>query len=182
MALGTTLVVHHPPPNVLDPMSWAGRHTPGPMHEHLRPLVGTWSAATKVYRTPDAPPQQLTGAMRTDLLLGGRFLHSTYSGDAREHPFSGISILGYNTIVRRYEGVWIDNLSTSAMFSTGGADAAGRVITMTSELPDPAAGRVRRVRSVTTIVSNDANTYEMYELMPDGAVRKTLEVAYTRRR
>lgn len=162
--------------------AWARMNMPGPMHEHFRPLVGTWLAVGRAFCDPQGPPQESTGTMRTDLLMGGRYLHSTYTDNSKQHPFSGILILAYNNILGRYESTWIDSMSTGVMFSTGSADPMGRVFTLIAEVPDPATGMSRRIKSVTSIINHDRNTYHMYEIMPGGSERMTLDVVYTRKR
>ena len=55
---------------------------------------------------------------------------------------------------KKYVGVWIDNMGTGIMYSTGTCDADGKVCTSTSEMLDPMSGQMTSVRSVVTCFAN----------------------------
>ena len=103
---------------------------PGPHHEHLAPLVGSWDYTIQFFGPAGSEPMESTGTMETKWLLGGRFLYSESVGSFMEIPFQGIGIDGYDTINHRYIGYWIDSMGTYAVTYTGTCGEDGKVRTM----------------------------------------------------
>ena len=53
---------------------------------------------------------------------------------------------------------------------------------MNRDMLDPLSGKMMHVRDVTTRVDKDHHTFEMFESLPDGKERKSLEIHYTRKK
>ena len=47
----------------------------------------------------------------------------------RRRPFQGLGFTGYDNHPKKYVGVWIDNMTTSIMTSSGTFDAGGKTFT-----------------------------------------------------
>ena len=116
--------------------------------------------------------------MTNSWVLGNRFLHQAYKSDPGAHPFEGIGYFGYNNVTGKYEGFWIDSMSTGMMTEVG--DCAGTTWTMTGEGEFPVPGSRFQKRSVITVNGPDRHTLEMYFKGPDGNEFKNMEIVYTR--
>jgi hypothetical protein len=155
--------------------------TPGPEHKKLEPLVGSWTFTGKMFDDPAAPPQEFQGTTERKWILDGRFMYDETKADLGGMSFQGIGYTGYDNALKKYNGLWIDNMTTSVMTSLGTMDAAGKVFTSNSESIDPATGKPYKGRDVTTIVSNDEHRMVMYRI-EDGKEVKLMELAFKRKK
>ena len=149
-------------------------------HKHLAVFEGTFRSVVRMWWEPGAEPHESTGVMVSRPALGGRFLEQEYHDDGG--MFSGRGYFGYNTIKARWEGFWIDTMTTSMQFETGTASDDFTRWEMRSEATEPGTGRLVRRRSVVTISGPDEHTMEMYLSYPaDGdAEQRSMEIRYTR--
>jgi hypothetical protein len=158
---------------------------PGPdeHHERLEPFVGTFKAVVKLWMGP-GEPMVSTGVMTNTMELGGRFLHQHYQGDSNPDApfpdFQGRGYWGYNHLLGKYEGFWIDTASTMMQNESGDVDASGKVWTMTSEMPDSRTMKPTQKKSVITLTDRDHNSMEMFFTDADGKEIKGMEIRYTR--
>ena len=150
---------------------------PGEHHRKLELFVGTWKAKVKHWMQPGADPDESTGVSTNTWVLGNRFLKQDYKDDSGR--FEGTGYWGYNNITGRYEGFWIDTMSTGMSHETGSVDGAGTVWKMSGEVEFPAPGRKMTKRSVITVHGPDRHVIEMHFGSADGEF-KALEIEYTR--
>jgi len=156
-------------------------HQPGPEQARFKPFVGTFRAQVKLWMGP-GDPMVSTGTMTNTLDLGGLFLRHTYKGDPSPGPFpsfEGRGFWGYNQTVKRYEGFWIDNVSSIMQSDSGTLDASGKVWTMHGQMPDPQTGDTISKRSVITLQDNDRHKLEMF-FSKGGQEFRGMEIQYTR--
>ncbi len=157
--------------------------TPGATHKALEPLVGTWTYTGQWWMAPDAPPETMTGTATHSWIFGGRFLKEEIRGEAKNQmpAFEGMGFTGYDNLRKEYTSIWLDNMATGIMTSSGQADASGKAITEQGDFSCPLTGEThRKSRSVWTIVDPNHNTYESYMSGPDGKEFKSMEIRYTR--
>lgn len=161
----------------------AAMGAPVAAHKRFEPFVGTFAGEVRMWMGP-GDPYVSTGVMRNTLVLGGRFLEQHYQGDEADGPFpnfAGRGYWGYNTVTKKYEGFWIDTVSTFMQTETGDVDASGTVWTMVGEIANPASGGRMRKRSVITLADKDHHTLEMFFEGPDGKEFKAMEITYVRK-
>ncbi|MBI4363826.1 MAG: DUF1579 domain-containing protein [Candidatus Latescibacteria bacterium] len=152
--------------------------TPGPMHDLMKSMVGSWKAVTKSWSGP-GEPTVTEGTSENTLILGGRYLQSAFKGMFGGMPFEGVGIMGYNNQKKQFESVWVDNMGTAVAWSHGSVDPVGKVITMNATFPDPMTGQDTSYKMVTTIV--DANQHQFAMVgSKDGKDRTEMEITYTR--
>jgi len=154
---------------------------PGPEHRFLEKLAGNWKAEGSFWMDPSAPPARTTGTTVNEMILGGRFLRSTYDGPSPlgDGNFSGIGLDGFDRITKKYVGTWVDTFQTMIMSFEGSVDASGKVRTMIAEYPSPLGGSAK-MKAVTTILDDDRHKYESFNLGEEGEM-KSFEIIYTRR-
>ena len=148
-------------------------------HKKMEPLVGEWRADVKVWMAP-GEPQRSQGTSKNEMILGGRFLKSEFSGTMMGKPFKGIGINGYDIHKGKFTGLWLDDMSTSYMASEGTLDSSGKVLTLTSEFDCPVRKQKVKMRMVSTLIDNDSHKLEMFDSTPDGNEMKTMEILYAR--
>ena len=156
---------------------------PGPEHKVLEDLAGTYSAKVKAFFEPGKPPEESTGVMKRKLLLGGRYLQEDYEGKLGTETFSGMGIIGFDKLKKKYVFTWIDSMSTGFMHSEGSYDAAKKTFLYISEDVDPTTGQKMKGRDLLRIDSAEQQTFEMYRRsLEEGAKEfKVLEIIYTKK-
>jgi hypothetical protein len=151
---------------------------PGPMHDLLKPMAGTWKATVKTWMAPGEPAVS-EGKSENTWILGNRYLRTTHSGVFGGMPFEGFGLLGYDNQKKEFVSVWADNMGTGISFSDGTADPSGKVLTMKSEMVDPATGKTVPIRMITKVA--DENQYSMSMICNrDGKDQTEMEITYTR--
>jgi Protein of unknown function (DUF1579) len=156
---------------------------PGPEHEWLKSMAGDFDADVKLFN-PDGSQQSTSkGSMHGEMILGGRYLKLSYSGEmdtgTQKIPFKGSGLVGYDNGKKKYQSVWVDELSTGMMITEG--TCTGNTATMEGSATDPMSGNQMKVKEISTIVDKDHHKYEMWMSGEDGKMFKVLEIAYTRK-
>ena len=153
--------------------------TPGPQHEKLKAMVGTWNATVKSWMgTPE--PTVSKGVMKNEMTLGGRLLESEYKGEWAGQPFDGYGLTGYDLKAGKLKSMWTDTMSTSWMVMDGDISADGKEMTSAGTM-DGMDGKPMAVRTVTKIEGPDKHVYTMYGTMA-GQEMPVMEITYTRKK
>ena len=154
--------------------------TPAEGHARLEPLIGKWNHSIVSKMDSKSPEQTMTGTNENKWILGGRFIQQETKGEWMGKPFEGIGITGYDNFKKEYSSVWLDNMGTGMMISTGTFDEATGAINESGKFTCPIKQGEMEVRSVWKIVDNDHYTYEMYTKDEAGAEFKMMEITYER--
>ncbi|MFN2382910.1 MAG: DUF1579 domain-containing protein, partial [Gemmatimonadota bacterium] len=132
---------------------------------------------SQMWMAPGAPPVASSGTASYAMVMDGRYLMENYEGSMMGMPFRGHAITGYDNNKKEYFNIWIDNMGTGYMLTSGQWDDAARTLTLTGTYDDPITGAEdQAVRSVSHHVDADHMTYTMYMPGPDGQEFKTLVV------
>ncbi|HET6575142.1 MAG TPA: DUF1579 domain-containing protein [Fimbriiglobus sp.] len=132
---------------------------PGPEHEVLKKLVGTWDLTMK------AGGMESKGTVKYKMDLGGLWLVSALESDFGGMKFSGRGLDTYDAGRKKYVGVWADSMSTSPMVMEGTYDKAKKSMTMTGDGPGM-DGKPTKWKSVSHMPDDDTIHFSMY--MGDG--------------
>jgi len=151
---------------------------PGEGHKKLEALAGRFTVKSKAWMDPSRPPEETGGSTERTWIMGKRYLQENYQGTFMGQPFTGMGIQGYDNIMKRYFGSWIDSGSTSMTLSSG--TLKGNTITYKGRMSDPMAGKEVPYTMLLKIADNDHHTMEMWGPGPGGKDMKWMELAYTR--
>lgn len=154
--------------------------TPGEIHKMMAKSAGDWTADISMWMQPGASPMKSTGEMKNEMILGGRYLKGTNTGNFMGQPFEGISTTAYDNAKKMFINTWIDNMGTGIMTLTGTWDAANNSINLSGTMVDPSSGKDVPVREVLKMVDDNHQTLEMYASM-GGQEFKTMEINFTRK-
>jgi Protein of unknown function (DUF1579) len=158
-------------------------------HKLLADMNGNWSYTIKMWMHPDAKPQESKGTAVRKSMMDGRYCVMDVTGKMempgpdgkrKEMTFKGHAIEGYDNMKKKFVGSWIDNMGTGIQFSEGTYDPATKTFTYTSEM-EPVPGMKSQVREVLKVTDNNHMMLEWYENQ-GGQERKTMEIAYTRKK
>jgi len=151
-------------------------------HDLFKPFVGEFRAEVRLFLGP-GDPMVTHGVMRNELDLGGRYLRQHFTGDEADGPFpnfEGRGYWGYNTLLGRFEGFWIDTASTFMSTESGEVDADGRTWTMLGESTNPETGGSLKKRTVVALVDDDHHTMDTWFEPPEHGEFKAMEIRYER--
>lgn len=183
LAASPALSDDKPPAPPADPMAeWAKKNAPGPEHKLLEQMAGTFEAHAKFYGPPGQPPTESTGTSVNTMILGGRFLQQEYKASMMGQPFEGVGLTGYDTVAKKYIGLWADSMTTFFMPSEGKATGDGKTLELHGKYQDPFGSGERTFRSILRIHGPDEHFFEMWEPGEDGKEHKALEIHYKRKK
>ena len=159
--------------------AWLRAMKPGEPHAQLAEQAGEWSYVVTYWNAPGGEAATLEGVAVKQMILGGRYLEETVTGEFMGRPFRGLGLTGYDNVTREFVAVWLDNAGTRIGMYAGKADPKG-VRTLSSTMHDPTTGKPLRVRTEMRVVDRDHHTFDSYLTLPDGTEFLHTRVEYTR--
>ena len=150
--------------------------TPGEPHKKLSRMVGDWTYTSKAWMDPSQPPVESKGTMRSQTILGGRYVEQVWKGDFMGMAFEGRGTEGYDNVTKKYFSTWMDNMSTGLLVSNGNCDEKGDKCAYSGEMTDPMTGKTATMRNVITWTGADTFKNEMYGPGQDGKEYKMMEI------
>ena len=148
---------------------------PGPEHEKLKELAGTWDAIMNMGGS------ESKGTMVWKSDLGGLWISSEFQGEFEGQKFTGKGFDGYDPLKKKYVGVWVDSMSTLPVVSEGNFDKDGKVLTMTGEGPGP-DGKPAKYKMTTEHKDKNTLLWTMFMPGPDGKDMPMFSITYKRRK
>jgi hypothetical protein len=152
---------------------------PGPEHDILKEMVGTWDAVLQMTGTPKEAASKGKSVYKME--CGGLWLTSTFEGDFAGAKFEGRGIDGYDQFKKKYTGVWIDSMSSTPMFFEGTRDEKTKVLTMTTEHPGP-DGKLAKWKTQSSSKDKDHHTFKMFLVGEGGKDEEMFTIEYTRKK
>lgn len=162
---------------------------PGPEHERLQGLEGTWELTARWWMGPDAEPVEVTGTGTNRMILDGRFLemHSELSGnpyfrdeDGTPTPMESRVVYGFDRRSDEYTLVGFDTLGTYYVTAAGTWDRGRNTITLHGEDEDPALGVKQKYDMHLRFEAEDRVVWDIVVETPEGDEHKVMEVVSTR--
>lgn len=151
-------------------------------HELLKKDVGTWHAAGKMWQPGMDEAIEFEGT-ETNSMVGEFWIVTDFRGSFFGQDFHGHGHSGFNTETGKYEGVWIDSMSTFPMTMSGEYDAASKTLTSKTAGKTPTGDDMN---GKSTVVYKDENTrvMTMWGPNPEGGdeMYKMMEITYTRKK
>jgi NAD(P)-dependent dehydrogenase (short-subunit alcohol dehydrogenase family) len=159
--------------------AWMKIAQPGPHHEHLAQLTGTWKGKVTMWMGPDTAPMTEVTTAEATWLMDGRYLKWHQTGNFGGMPYEGMAIEAHNNGEDRYESVWMDNFGTLLMYFTGSCSDDGTLREMRSSFADVVAGGTVEYRTEYRIVDENHFTYTAFMDKGDGEF-KNVVIEYER--
>lgn len=128
---------------------------PGPEHEVLKRLVGTWDTTMKF------GGMESKGTVTYKMELGGLWLTGAQQGEMFGQKFEGRSLDSYDLARKKYIGVWVDSMGGAPVITEGTYDATKKTMTMAGEGPGM-DGKATKYKSVTVMQDDDTVQMTMY--------------------
>jgi len=158
--------------------AWTKYATPGPEHKELAALAGSWTVTSECWMTPDGPSEKGSGTSTMKMVMGDRFLQEDFSGTTPMGPFHGMGLLGFDNGTQKYNHVWLDDMSTGVMYSTG--EKKGDALSFKGEMYCPMVKGLRTMRFECRKAGENERIMEMYAQDPGQPEFKTAVFHYKR--
>ncbi len=157
-------------------MRWVKHMTPGAAHQFMATSAGKFKTLNRLWMDPSGEPTESEGMVENTMVLGGRFLRSTYTGTMVGMVFEGIASTGFDNKKNAFQMSWMDNMGTSMSLLTGTYDEATHTITYTGPMYDAMSDKDIDFKIVLRFENKDKYTLEIF--MPGDV--KTIEMIHTR--
>ena len=156
---------------------WQEYMTPGTVHQSFAKMTGNWTAVITNYM--NGQEMKSDGTASYEMILGGRYLKSTFKSSVMGMPMEGFGVDGYDNATQEYLSAWMDNFGTGIMYLKGKMDEATKSVIYNGTSVDPITGKDIPVKTITKNIDDDHSTMEMY-MITDGKEVKSMHVEYTR--
>jgi hypothetical protein len=160
---------------LLAPAAVAQGPKPGPEHDMLKQLEGTWEA------TVNASGSDTKGTMTWKMGLGGLWLVGDFRGESSGMKFQGKSLESYDPAKKKFVSLWVDSMSTAPMMMEGTYDKAKKTMTMTGE-DTGHDGKKTKYKSVRQRKGEDTIVFTMCTLDNDGKEQPIATITYKRKK
>src|SRR5262245_21362522 len=130
---------------------------PAPEKEHkwLQQFVGEWEAEGDAVPEPGKPPVKSKGTESVHT-IGGFWIVAENKGTFMNTPLTAMLTLGYDPQKKKYLGTWIDSMTSYMWKYEGTVDAAGKILTLETEGPNPSApGKMYKFKDVIEFKRKD---------------------------
>ena len=145
---------------------------PGPEHEWLKKMEGTWDVTLKMGGADSK------GSVTYKMELGGLWLSSTLESEMFGAKFTGKGMDGYDPEKKKFVSLWADSMSAAPVISEGTYDKEKKTLTMDGHGPGMDR-KTTKYKSVT--VYKDDNSFTMTMYMGDGK-EPAFSVEYKRKK
>jgi hypothetical protein len=156
---------------------WQEYMTPGPVHQQFAKMVGNWKAVVTTFMGGQESKSE--GSSSCEMILGGRYLKSSYKGAMMGMPFEGMGLDAYDNATKEYISIWIDSFGTGVMHLKGKMDDKSNEIVYTGTMVDPMTGKDSMTKNVMKSIDDDHQLMVMY-MIEDGKEIKNMQIEYTR--
>ena len=157
---------------------WMEYMTPGTPHQALAKMVGNWKAIVTMYQA-SGEQNKSEGTASYEMVLGGRYLKSTFKGNMMGMPFEGMGLDAYDNATKDYISIWVDNMGTGLMYMKGKWDDDSKTIIYMGNTVNPLSGKEEKNKTVFKKIDDDHMLMTSYIYADDKEV-KQMEIEYTR--
>lgn len=165
--------------------AWRIAMAPGAQHEMLAASAGEWNVTITPGIGPDteafmSEPIIANGTAVRTTELGGRVMVEVIELATMGEPVQIIIRTGYNAEAGEWWSTWTDNMSTGLTIMTGTYDEESKTWTWNSESVEAMSGGPEKMKMMVRKVGENKEVVEIFQVDPDGEMRKAMEIIYTR--
>lgn len=163
---------------------WMAACKPGPAHERLKELLGTYDVVTRIRMDPSKPPMELKATGEFSWLAEGRWLQMKWSGTMMNgKPGGGLWVLGYDNFKERYVTMMVDGMQTCMNTASGHFDQSGDDLILWGTIDEPMTPEQdKTVKYVYRGFGKDSFVFEVHDMMIGESNTKVVEIAFTRKK
>lgn len=156
---------------------WQDYMTPSTVHQAFAKMAGNWNASVTTIMGGQEMKSEGSGVY--EVILGGRYLKSSFKSTMMGMPFEGFGLDGYDNATKQYLSVWMDNFGTGIMYLKGKMDDATKTVVYTGMIVDPMSGNEVPTKTTMKMIDDDHSVMEMFSF-ENGKEVKNMQIDYTR--
>jgi hypothetical protein len=158
-----------------------GQETQKHTNEHylLYTFQGTWMQRAKLYPSPEAPPIEVSGKVKHDMILGGNFLRMSGYMEIDGERVDNLAFIGYDKRLGKFTFHAMDEMSTSAIDALGEVNERRTVLTFKGKAVNPQTLQEEDFKIIYNILNVSVHRIEYYRTDPSGLEYMYLEVDMT---
>lgn len=162
---------------------WMATMKPGPAHERLKEMLGSWELTMRMWPMPGQAPVESKGTSEVTWFAEGKWLQENWSIPMMGIPTKGLAILGYDNFKERYVSTRVDSLQTSIASAFGHFDQSGDNLILWGTIDEPMTPEQdKQVRYILRGFGQDKFTLEVHDMMIGETNTKVLEFEYARKK
>ena len=155
---------------------------PGPEHNRLTAMAGTWDRTVKFRMDPAGEFMESRSTETIKSVCGGFFIQSETDGQAMGMTWEGHTTLGYDTHKKKYVGTMMDNFGPYMLVMEGDYDAKTKTLTLWSQMFEPMSKKDVKLKLTIEEKSADETVSKMYMPGRDGKEFTIMEATAKRRK
>jgi hypothetical protein len=157
---------------------WMKVCKPGPAHERLKELIGSYETTMRMGMGGDSK-----GTAEITWLAEGKWVQIRWSGEMMGQTTTGTTILGYDNFKERFVSTSVDSLQTCMNAAAGLFDQKGDHLILWGTIDEPGTPEQdKQCKYVYRNFGTDKMTFEVHDMMIGETDTKVMEVAYSRKR
>jgi hypothetical protein len=162
---------------------WMQTMQPGPAHERLKELLGSYDITMRMSMGPGQPAMESKGTDEITWFAEGKWLQSNWKVDMLGQPCKGLTILGYDNFKERYVWTKVDSMQTCITSAFGHFDQSGDNLILWGTIDEPMTPEQdKQVKYVLRGYGKDHFVLEVHDMMIGETNTKVLEFEYRRRK
>jgi len=153
---------------------------PGPEHQWLAPLIGSWTMEMTWY-SPGAPPLRTSGTSENRWILGGRFVLAEATAGEGPAAIEDKTIYGYDRWERKFFSLGLRTVGAGLTQDWGFYDPVGHSFALSGKERDQTTGRLVVHRQLIKVQGLDRYSIDVFVDVPQRRPLKVLQIGFTRR-
>jgi hypothetical protein len=156
--------------------------SPGTHHKLFDTMVGEFTVTGKMWMGPGAQAQPLDpGVQKGELILGGRYLRTTFTGQMMGMPYHSEGTMAYDNFRQKYMMSYLDDMGTTISTAAGDYDEATKTLTLLGKMDDPMANKKDvDIKYIYRFPDAKTTVFEMWDMSPEKSY-KNMEITYTKK-
>ena len=162
---------------------WMETTKPGPAHERLKELLGTYEVKMSILGMPGEAAMESKGTSEVSWLAEGKWLQMKWSVPMFGHAVTGAELLGYDNFKQRYVWCQVNSLETAMKTASGHFDKSGDNLILWGQIDEPATPEQdKEVRYIWRGFGQDKCTIEVHDMMIGETDTKVVTFEFTRKK
>lgn len=159
---------------------WTKYMMPGDIHKKLEQYIGNFEMEITMNMAEGVEPVIIKVYSVHKMILGGRFLEMTQSGDMMGMPYQSITTVGYNNSDKNYSLTTITNMGTGTLYLSGLQETGTQTVQLKGKLGNPINGQTIEIRQAVHFIDADNMLIENFDKESGSDEKKTVTYRFTR--
>ncbi|MCC7012330.1 MAG: DUF1579 family protein [Planctomycetes bacterium] len=162
---------------------WMETMKPGPAHQRLAELIGTYDLTMRMQMAPGQPPMESKGTLEISWLAEGKWRQTRGEISMLGQKSMLASSIGYDNFKQRYVWAKVDGLQTELATAMGHFDKSGDNLILWGTIDEPMTPEQdKMVKYVWRGYGQDTFVLEVHDMMIGEENTRVLEIEHRRRK